>query len=230
MADTKTIEARFVEAWGAIENPELDGFNPHFKNRYATLKETQRVIREACKPQGIMYQQRLVECNDGGFRLYSYVKDSEGGAIELSVFPVENVPNAQAFGSEMTYKKRQQAQADWGIVGEEDEDGEAATAQQQSGTAKNTAKPRNTQPKPSGAAQQQAGRYDKLKQLKAQGLEVGITEDGMNGAIANILHGKPMKEATDTELRACEGCLAGLIRDKHELLQQQGLGVNDVDQ
>ena len=230
MAENKTIDARFVEAWASIDNPELDSVNPHFKNKYASLKATQKVIREACKPQGLMYQQRLVECNDGGFRLYSYVKDSEGGAIELSVFPVENVPNAQAFGSEMTYKKRQQAQADWGIVGEEDEDGEAATAHQQNGANKNTAKPKTTQPKPSGAAQPQAGRYDKLKQLKAQALELGITEEGMNGAIANILHGKPMKEATETELKACEGCIAGLIRDKHELLQQQGLEANDVNQ
>ena len=230
MAENKTIDARFVEAWANIENPELDSVNPHFKNKYASLKATQKVIRAACKPQGLMYQQRLVECNDGGFRLYSYVKDSEGGSIELSVFPVEAIPNAQAFGSEMTYKKRQQAQADWGIVGEEDEDGEAATAQQQGGTAKNTAKPRNAQPKPSGAAQQQAGRYDKIRQLKAQALELGITEEGVEGAIANILHGKPKKEATDTELKACEGCIAGLIRDKYELLQQQGLGASDVNQ
>lgn len=228
MAGTKTIEARFVEAWAGIENPELDSVNPHFKNKYASLKATQKVIREACKPQGIMYQQRLVECSDGGFRLHSYVKDSDGGTIELSAFPVETPPNPQAFGSEMTYKKRQQAQADWGIVGEEDEDGEAAAAHQQGSTTKNTSKPKTTQPKASGAAQRQSGRYDKLKQLKAQALELGITEEGMQGALGNILQGKALKDATDTELRVCEGAIASLIGDKRELL---GLtGGNDVDQ
>lgn len=130
MAEAKTIEARFVEAWGNIDNPDLDSVNPHFKNKYASLKETQRVVREACKPLGLMYQQRLRQCEDGHYRLYSFVRDADGGEIELSTFPVENVPNSQAFGSEMTYKKRQQAQADWGIVGEEDEDGEAITASQ----------------------------------------------------------------------------------------------------
>lgn len=232
MAETKSLQAKLVEAWGGIDNPELDSVNPHFKSRYASLKETQRVIREACKPQGLMYQQRLMQCEDGQYRLYSYVMDADGSTIELSTFPVEAVPNSQAFGSEMTYKKRQQAQADWGIVGEEDEDGEAITGQQNSASAKSAAKPKNTQPKANGGAQQQTqpNRYAKLKDLKAQALELGISEEGMNGAIANILHGKPLKEATDTELKACEGCIAGLVRDKHELLQAQGLEANDVDQ
>lgn len=232
MAEAKTIEARFVEAWGNIDNPDLDSVNPHFKNKYASLKETQRVIREACKPQGLMYQQRLRQCEDGQYRLYSYVRDADGGEIELSTFPVESIPNSQAFGSEMTYKKRQQAQADWGIVGEEDDDGEAITGQQNASAAKSATGAKTTRPKANGGASQQTqgNRYAKLKDLKSQALELGISEDGMNGAIANILHGKPMKEATDTELKACEGCIAGLIRDKYELLQQQGLGGNDVDQ
>lgn len=228
MAEAKNIQAKFVEAWGSIKNPDLDSVNPHFKNRYASLKETQRVIREACKPNGLMYQQKLLQCEDGQYRLYSYIMDADGSTIELSTFPVEAVPNSQAFGSEMTYKKRQQAQADWGIVGEEDEDGEAAAAHQQGSTTKNTSKQKTTQPKPSGAAQQQAGRYDKLKQLKAQALELGITEEGMQGALGNILQGKALKDATDTELRVCEGAIASLIGDKRELL---GLtGGNDVDQ
>ena len=232
MAETKSLQAKLVEAWGGIKNPELDSVNPHFKSRYASLKETQRVIREACNSQGLMYQQRLMQCEDGQYRLYSYVMDTDGSTIELSTFPVENVPNSQAFGSEMTYKKRQQAQTDWGIVGEEDEDGEAIAGQQNSASAKSAAKPKSTQPRANGSAQQQTqtSRYAKLKELKAQAIELGITEDGMNGAISNILQGKPMKDATDTELKACEGCISGLIRDKRQLLQAQGLEADDGGQ
>lgn len=230
MAEAKTIDARFVEAWGKVENPNLDKVNPHFNNKYASLKETQRVIREACNPLGIMYQQKLLECNDGQFRLYSYVKDGDGNALELSVFPVETPPNSQAFGSEMTYKKRQQAQADWGIVGEEDDDGNASVEHQTSRPNTNTSKRKTGPAKASGAAQQQSsGRYDKLKQLKAQALELGITEEGMQGAIDNILRGKPMKEAADIEMKACEGCIQTLINDKQELLQQHGLEADDVN-
>lgn len=228
MANDKTLQQRFTEAWGNIENPDLDGENPHFKNRYATLRATLASVRAACKPLGIAYVQALKQDGDG-FTLRSYVIDGADGFMPLSEFPVENVPNAQAFGSEMTYKKRQQAQADWGIVGEEDDDGEAITASQKSRAAKGAQKTKTAQPRANVAASRQtAGRYDKLKELKAEALELGITEEGMNGAIANILKGKPMKEATDTELRACEGCIAGLIRDKHELLVEQGLEDGNV--
>lgn len=227
MAEAKTIEARFVEAWGNIENPELDSFNPHYKNRYASLKETQRVIREACKPLGLMYQQKLLQCEDGQYRLYSFVRDADGGTAELSTFPVENVPNSQAFGSEMTYKKRQQAQADWGIVGEEDEDGEAATEQQNKRGASKPAQGRKQAPsaapkREEASTKQGPGRWDRLSELKAQALELGITEDGMKGAMNNVLQGKPLKDATDQEIKVCEGVIATLIGDKKELMAQVG--------
>ena len=225
----KNLADRFVEAWASIENPELDGINPHFKNRYATLKATLGVVRDACRPHGIAYLQRLVEDPDG-FRLHSSIADGSGETIALSTFPVENVPNSQAFGSELTYKKRQQAQADWGIVGDDDDDGEAVTASQQSKASGNTRKAKTARPAPNGAAhgQSAAARYDKMKRLKARALELGITDDGMRGALDNILHGKAMKDATDAELKACEGCIAGLIRDKEELLAEQGREGEDV--
>lgn len=229
MAGTKTLHERFMDAWANMENPDLDGTNPHFKNRYATLKSTLGVVRAACKPAGIAYIQTLK--NDGeGFVLRSAVIDAAGDMMPLSEFPVENVPNSQAFGSEMTYKKRQQAQADWGITGEDDDDGEAITASQAQNGGKGARKSATARPRANGSTSEQksASRYAKLKELKAQAMELGITEEGMNGAIANILQGKPMKDATDTELKVCEGCLAGLIRDKKELLEQQG-GEVDVD-
>ena len=119
----KTVQQRFVDAWGSVENPPLDCVNPHFKNRYASLKATLGEVRKACAPNGLAYVQSLVEA-DGGYSLASYVTDGSDN-LPLSTFPMSIPPNPQAFGSELTYKKRQQAQADWGIVGEEDDDGEA---------------------------------------------------------------------------------------------------------
>ena len=223
MAESKTIHERFAEAWSKVENPEMDGMNPHYKNRYATLKSTLGAIRAACAPLGIAYVQRLRICEDGNYRLCSSVEDAAGGSIELSTFPVENVPNSQAFGSEMTYKKRQQAQADWAITGEEDEDGEAITAAQNGGAPKDTRKAKTARPRPSGGtSQQNTNRWEKLSALKAQALEVGITEDGMKGAMNHVLQGKPLKDATDVEIKACEGVISSLIRDKRELLGMTG--------
>lgn len=120
----QTLEQRFVAAWGEIRNPELDGANKHFNNRYATLKSTIVVIREACNAQGIAYMQRL-ERGEGGYTLKSSVTDGRG-IVALSEFPVETPSNPQSFGSNLTYAKRQQAQSDWCITGEEDDDGNAA--------------------------------------------------------------------------------------------------------
>lgn len=120
------IAEAFLNAWQACENPPLDGVNPHFGNKYATLKATLGEIRSACKAHGIAYRQRLVIDQDGGTSIVSDVMNEKGEVMEMSVFPVPKNTNPQAFGSAMTYVKRQQAQADWGIVGEEDDDANSA--------------------------------------------------------------------------------------------------------
>lgn len=130
MAETKTAAQRYVAAWSEIKNPPLDGVNPHFKNRYATLSATLEAVREACKPQGIAYMQVLVRTEDGKRAFRSSIVTDAGDSMELSEFPVETPPNPQSFGSNLTYTKRQQAQADWGIVGDEDDDAEAAAKDQ----------------------------------------------------------------------------------------------------
>ena len=125
--ETKTIWGRLIEARKSIKNPPLDCINPHFKNRYASLAATLEEVNKVCRWEGIAYIQSLVKC-EYGYELASRVVDQDGNSVELSTFPVTASQNAQAFGSELTYKKRQQAQADWGIVGEEDDDAEAAVA------------------------------------------------------------------------------------------------------
>lgn len=119
------INAAFVKAWQACENPPLDCTNPHYRNKYASLKATLKVIRDACEPNGLAYRQRLVADEAGRF-LASDVIDGSGATMGLSRFPVSQGSNPQAFGSAMTYAKRQQAQADWGIAGEDDDDAETA--------------------------------------------------------------------------------------------------------
>lgn len=120
------IVARFARALRDCHNPELDGFNPHFKNRFATLKSTLHVIRQACKAHGISYMQFMGEIN-GKPSLRSAVYSVDGGFMVLSTMPMEPQSNPQAFGSALTYTKRQVAQADWGITGDPDDDAEQAS-------------------------------------------------------------------------------------------------------
>lgn len=51
----------------------------------------------------------------------------DGSCLPLSNMPMEHQQNPQAFGSALTYTKRQVAQADWGITGDPDDDAEQAS-------------------------------------------------------------------------------------------------------
>lgn len=162
----ETALSRFVAAWLDVKNPDLDGLNPHFQNKYATLKATLEVIREACKKHGLMYQQTLTKDNDG-YELASMVIAANGDTYHLSIFPIDVPPNPQSFGSNLTYVKRQQAQADWGITGEVDDDGNVAAD--------------TSQPARKTSKQDDRKRYlNRCIKLKVECIENGVKEASLD--------------------------------------------------
>lgn len=120
----KTLMEGYAKALNAVRNPRMDGENPHFRSKYATLPEVQRRIREACCEVGIAYAQSM-SLSDGATVLESRVVGGEG-ELALSVFPVSLPPNPQQAGSALTYAKRQLACIDWGISGDDDDDANGA--------------------------------------------------------------------------------------------------------
>lgn len=131
MAEKPSINAKFVRAYAAMANPPLDSVNPHFKNKFASLKATLKVIRDACKPQGIAYIQ-TIHYGEPTNTITSFVLDEDSDdKIALSTFPLVFPADPQKRGSELTYAKRQLAQADWGLVGDPDDDAEAASKPEQ---------------------------------------------------------------------------------------------------
>lgn len=216
----QTLEQRFVAAWGEIKNPELDGKNPHFNNRYATLKSTLAVVRDACRAHGIAYMQRL-ERNDGGYTLKSSVTDG-GESMAISEFPMETPPNPQSFGSNLTYTKRQQAQADWCVTGEEDDDGNAAAEAARSASRPRGGNNRASAPAAGKPAPKPAkNRFGKIGELKAAALERGIKEEGIKNWLDAKFEGKPMKEFTDPEIKVVELHLQSLIDGADQLATEK---------
>lgn len=131
MAEKPSINAKFVRAYAEMANPPLDSVNPHFRNRFASLKATLKVIRDACKPQGIAYIQ-TIHYGEPTNTITSFVLDEDSDdKITLSTFPLVFPADPQKRGSELTYAKRQLAQADWGLVGDPDDDAEAASKPEQ---------------------------------------------------------------------------------------------------
>lgn len=215
------IKAKFVEAWGACENPELDSVNPHFRNKYASLKATLKAVRTACVPRGIAYIQKLTVAGDGSAReLASYVTDGSE-MLELSRFPVECPPNPQGFGSNLTYAKRQQAQADWGITGEPDDDGEAA-AQHAARKPEQTPKRRtgttaSSEPKADGKDKW----LERCAQLKAQCVRQGVKVEGLDSWYSAYFGDVNPDDLTSEQIVAWGKYLAEMARDSEHLMEEQ---------
>lgn len=209
MDENKSIYARLVRARRWVKNPPLDCVNPHFKNRYASLSATLDEVNKACGMEDIAYFQTLI-ADDGAYALHSFVMDMDGERVLLSVFPVTNSSNPQNFGSELTYKKRQQAQADWCIVGEEDDDGEAAAKPIRDAAASKSA------PKPTKTKD---GRLEGARGLYKQATAAGVKQEGIESwLVANMGHGlKELDKLDDNDLHAFETYLRGRIEDIEKL-------------
>lgn len=221
----KTVEQRFVSAWCEIENPEIDGENPHYRNKYATLKSTIKAIRKACKPHGIAYRQSLVR-EEGGCVLRSTVTDGEGAMI-MSEFPLEAPPNPQSFGSNLTYAKRQQAQADWLITGEADDDGNAAAE-----AVKEPRKPAKKEPaarkkpEPTPEQQEKKALWQEVGRLKEKAAAKGIKEDGITSWMEANVTGpdggrKDMRDYTAPDIRRVAEFVEGRIADMERLEEER---------
>ena len=123
------FSVRYAQAWAEMRNPPLDSVNPHFHNKFASLAATLEAVRSACAPHGITYRQTVQRDGDVLTLVTSVIDGMSGSVQVLSAFPLQYSANPQQFGSALTYAKRQAAQVDWCIVGDEDDDAEAAARQ-----------------------------------------------------------------------------------------------------
>ena len=92
MSENPSLQERYAAAWCDVKQPELDGANPHYKSRYATLAAVQGCIRKACAKHGIAYAQR-VKLENGEAVLVSEVVGA-GDALHLSDYPVQQRQHA----------------------------------------------------------------------------------------------------------------------------------------
>lgn len=212
MTETKKLVDKYIAAMQNVKNPELDSENPDFHNKYASLAATLQVIKDACKPEGIVYRQKLVKDAEGYVIVTSVMDGAE--SMELSTFPINVPENPQTLGSNLTYSKRQVAQIDWCIVGDEDDDAEAAI--------KAPAKKPEWYEKQTKQSKQEKkhGRYDKLNALINEAQQYGIAKDGIASYYEANFH-KPLAESNDVELKQLEAYVAGLIGDAKELAHEK---------
>ena len=111
---------------GEVRDPALDGVNPHFRSKYATLPEVLKTVRP------LLAKHHLAICQtpdliDGKLVLKTRLMHAEGEVIE-SAMPLPEGGTMQAMGSAITYARRYALTALLGICGDEDDDGNATSA------------------------------------------------------------------------------------------------------
>lgn len=132
--ETKTEERQsplataFVAAQLELENPKFDCVNPHFRNRYASLSAIRKAVIPVFAKHGISVTQNITTKENmvGCETIYRH-RSGEALVFGPLFIPVSKM-DAQGFGSGTTYACRYGLSSSAGVVGEEDDDGEAAVS------------------------------------------------------------------------------------------------------
>ena len=109
-----------------VKQPKLDGSNPYFNSNYVTLAGVQQAVDEGIKGTGLAYVQ-LVDSDNNGNVYVETIITHKGGILrsgKLSIPPKKK--DAQGQGSAITYARRYQLAAMFGITSDKDDDANAA--------------------------------------------------------------------------------------------------------
>lgn len=135
-----------AKAQALIKPASKDATNPHFKSRYADLPAVWEACRKPLTDNGLSVVQMPVDAGEGRVGLTSVLMHSSGQYISSTVSTKLNQDSAQGLGSALTYLRRYALAALVGIVADEDDDGNAASAPRQNGTASYSAPAAERQP------------------------------------------------------------------------------------
>lgn len=109
-----------------VKQPKLDGSNPYFNSNYVTLAGVQQAVDDGIKGTGLAYVQ-LVDSDNNGNVYVETIITHKGGILrsgKLSIPPKKK--DAQGQGSAITYARRYQLAAMFGITSDKDDDANAA--------------------------------------------------------------------------------------------------------
>lgn len=185
------ILKKLLKAESKMENPVLDCENPHFHSKYASLGAVLAVVRPALRSEGLLMNGRLEATDTGEMHLVYIVSDGTE-TIELSRFPVPVFSNAQQLGSFLTYARRYSLCSVFNLVGEPDDDGNAAVK------AEPAKKPDKWQPV--------RGLIDKAKRC-------GLTGEALNAWCAKAFPDVSKENFGEAELQTLEMYLKSFIAD-----------------
>ena len=178
MIHSETIEklaAAIVKAQGELEHVAKDANNPHFKSKYADLPSVVDTIRPVYAKHGLAVLQGFVP-DDSGVTIETRIIHSSGQWIsdEGLHLPIDK-QNAQGVGSAITYGRRYTLLAMSGVAPDDDDDGNAASANTGSKPASKTQHAKPNQPSAHPATPHaKLVSADQAKELEAAAIANGV--------------------------------------------------------
>lgn len=122
------IAPALVKASRSIKPVHKDSTNPHFKSKFASLDAIAAAALPALHDAGIAVLQGGGQQDDAGIEVVTRLLHISGQWIETAVRMPLDKASAQGAGSAMTYGRRYGLAAILSIVTDDDDDGNAATA------------------------------------------------------------------------------------------------------
>ena len=177
-----------------LKQPKLNSENPFFHKNYLDLTGLQSAVDEAMKGTGLSYIQ-LVAGSNGQPTVRTVILHESGEFISSDTLQLRpDKTNPQGQGSAITYAKRYQLGAMFGISGEADDDGEAATNHQ----AQNRTYQQRQQSARQAAPRQQ--RQQAASQPPQPSPEEQQQIDGLKTEYRNVLNGLVKQGAQKKEI------------------------------
>ena len=127
MSDLSELATALAAAQCEMTNPRFDKTNPGFRSKYASLAAVRDAVIPVLAKHGIAVIQNLTT-TDGGIACTTMLLHKSGQSL-ISTLPMPSAKHdAQGLGSAATYARRYSLMAMAGVVGDDDDDGNAAVA------------------------------------------------------------------------------------------------------
>lgn len=177
-----------------LKQPKLNSENPFFHKNYLDLTGLQSAVDEAMKGTGLSYIQ-LVAGSNGQPTVRTVILHESGEFISSDTLQLRpDKTNPQGQGSAITYAKRYQLGAMFGISGEADDDGEAATNHQPQNRTYQQRQQSARQAAPRQQRQQAASQHPQPSPEEQQQI------DGLKTEYRNVLNGLVKQGAQKKEI------------------------------
>lgn len=126
MEENKVYED-LVKAQTEFSSVKFDSKNPHYKSQYASLGAFVEAIKKSLNHHGFFFSQPLEMLENGDTVVNTLVIHKSGTQIKMGSSVITRIGKTdQQFGSSVTYHRRYQISAAFGLFADEDDDAETS--------------------------------------------------------------------------------------------------------